>query len=49
MEDVAAEVKPLDKIPLKRAEAAISHIVTPEAFDAAAGEARLAELLRADR
>ncbi len=34
---------------MKRAEAAISHIITPEAFDAAAGEARLAELLRADR
>jgi beta-N-acetylhexosaminidase len=49
MEDVAAEVKALDKIHLKRAEAAISHIVMPEAFDAAAGEARLAELLRTDR
>jgi beta-N-acetylhexosaminidase len=47
MAEVAAEVKPLDKIHLKRAEAAISHIVTPEAFDVAAGESRLAELLRA--
>ncbi len=45
MEEVAAEVKPLDKIHLKRAQAAISHIVTPDEFDVVAGEARLAELL----
>lgn len=46
MREVAAEVKVLEKLHLKRAEAAISHIVAPEAFDVAAGEARLAELLR---
>ena len=47
MREVAGEAKPLDKIHLRRAEAAISHIVTPEAFDVARGEAHLAELLRA--
>jgi beta-N-acetylhexosaminidase len=46
MKEVASEVKPLEKMPLKRAEAALAHIVAPEEFDIAAGEARLAELLR---
>jgi len=46
MREVAAEAKPLDNIHLKRAEAAISHILVPEEFDVARGEARLAELLR---
>jgi beta-N-acetylhexosaminidase len=46
MREVAAEVKPLEKIPLKRAEAALAHIVAPEEFDVIAGEARLVELLR---
>lgn len=46
MKDVASEVKPLEEIHLRRAEAALAQIVTPEEFDVAAGEARLAELLR---
>jgi beta-N-acetylhexosaminidase len=45
MREVASEVKPLEKIHLKRAEAALAHIVAPDAFDVAAGEARLHELL----
>lgn len=47
MREVAAEAKPLDNIHLKRAETAISHIVTPEDFDVARGEVRLDELLGA--
>jgi hypothetical protein len=43
---VATEVQPLEKDSLKRAEAALAQLVTPEEFDVAAGEARLAELLR---
>jgi beta-N-acetylhexosaminidase len=46
MKEVASEAKPLEKGPLKRAEAALAQIATREEFDAAAGEARLAELLR---
>jgi len=46
MRDVASEAKLLEKIPLKRAEAALAHLVAPQAFDVAAGEARLAELMR---
>ncbi len=47
MKEVASEAKPLEEIHLKRAEAALAQLVTPEEFDIAAGEARLAELLRA--
>lgn len=46
MKQVASEAKPLEKAPLKRAEAALAQIVSPQEFDVAAGEARLAELLR---
>ena len=45
MVDIAAEVKPLDDIHLKRAQSALAHLVPPEPFDVEAGEARLAELL----
>ncbi len=45
MGDVAAEVKPLDDIHLKRAQTALAHLVAPEPFDVEAGEARLVELL----
>jgi len=46
MREVAKEVQPLEKDHLKRAEAALARLVTPEEFDVAAAEARLAELLR---
>lgn len=46
MREMAGEVKPLEKGPLKRAQAALAHLVVPEDFDAEAGEVRLAELLR---
>jgi beta-N-acetylhexosaminidase len=46
MVDIAAEVKPLDDIHLKRAQSALAHLTTPEPFDVEAGGARLAELLR---
>jgi beta-N-acetylhexosaminidase len=45
MVDIAAEVKPLDDIHLKRAQSALAHLVEPEPFDVEAGEARVAELL----
>jgi beta-N-acetylhexosaminidase len=45
MVEVASEVKPLDGHALRRAEHALSHLVAPEEFDPAAGEARLTELL----
>ena len=45
MRDIAAEAKPLEDLPLKRAQAAIGLIATPQEFDVPAGEARLAELL----
>jgi len=45
MREVAAEAKPLEGLPQKRAEAALAHLSAPEAFDAVAAEARLAELL----
>ena len=45
MRQVASEVKILDGIPLKRAEAALAHLVTPDAFDPNAAEVRLAQLL----
>lgn len=46
MRDVAEEAKPLDGIALKRAQAALSHLGTPVAFDPAAAGMRLSELLR---
>lgn len=46
MKEVASEVKPLEDVHLRRAEAALARIVTPEEFDVEAGEARLAELMR---
>ena len=45
MKLVASEAKVLDGIALKRAEAALAHLVTPDPFDPAAAEARLAQLL----
>ena len=45
MVEVASEVKPLDGHALRRADHALSHLITPEEFDPAAGEARLTELL----
>ncbi len=50
MKLVASEVKPLEGAPLKRAEAALAHLVQPDIFDRdpfdpGAAEARLAQLL----
>ncbi|MGZ5925232.1 MAG: beta-N-acetylhexosaminidase [Rhizomicrobium sp.] len=50
MKLVASEVKPLEGLPLKRAEAALAHLVQPDIFDRdpfdpRAAEARLAQLL----
>ena len=45
MREVASDVKELEGLPLKRSEAALAHLSAPSAFDAAAAEARLAELL----
>jgi beta-N-acetylhexosaminidase len=42
---VASEAKRLEGLPLKRAEAALAHLARPDAFDPAAAEARLAQLL----
>ena len=39
------EVKPLEGVPLKRAEQALAHLTEPGAFDPEAAEARLKELL----
>ncbi|HWA90364.1 MAG TPA: beta-N-acetylhexosaminidase [Rhizomicrobium sp.] len=47
MRDVAEEAKPLDGAALKRAQAALSHLRSPTAFDASAASARLSELLGA--
>ena len=47
MKLVASEAKILEGVPLKRAEAALAHLVRPDPFDPAAAEARLAELLAA--
>jgi len=47
MKHVAGEAKPLEGASLKRAEAALGHLVTPAAFDPAEAEARLGELLAA--
>ena len=45
MKEVAGESRPLEGPPWERAELALSHLAPPEAFDAAAAEARLTELL----
>ncbi|HTW35854.1 MAG TPA: beta-N-acetylhexosaminidase [Rhizomicrobium sp.] len=45
MRDVAKEAKALEGAALKRANAALAHLVAPQDFDAQAGEARLASLL----
>lgn len=45
MREVAAEAKPLQDHWLRRCEAALAHLSPPEPLDAAAGEARLAQLL----
>ena len=45
MAEVASEVKELEGQALRRAEHALSHLSTPDAFDPAAAEARLAELM----
>ena len=45
MKLVASEVKILDGVPLKRAEAALAHLVKPDPFDPAAAEVRLTQLL----
>jgi beta-N-acetylhexosaminidase len=45
MKEVAGEAKTLEGASLKRAEAALAHLVSPGAFDAIAVEAHLAELL----
>src|SRR5215469_6458527 len=45
MREVAEEAKPLEDIHLKRAEAALAHLASPQDFDVAAGEARLSELM----
>jgi len=46
MTEVASEVKELDGQALRRAEHALSHLSTPDAFDPAAAEARLAEIMK---
>ena len=45
MREIATELKPLEDIHLKRAEAALAHLSTPEEFDIQAAEAQLAALL----
>ena len=45
MKEVASEVKPLEGQALRHADHALVHLVEPDAFDPAAAEARLAELL----
>jgi beta-N-acetylhexosaminidase len=45
MKEVATESKPLEDLPLKRAEAALAHLEPPEEFDAKAGTDRLNTLL----
>src|ERR1700744_4076033 len=47
MREIAVELKPLDDIHLKRADAALAHLDQPGEFDAIRGAARLAELLGA--
>lgn len=45
MREISIELKPLEDIHLKRAEAALAHLSAPEEFDIQAAEARLAALL----
>ena len=45
MREIATELKPLEDIHLKRAEAALAHLSTPEEFDIQAAEVQLAALL----
>ena len=45
MREIATELKPLEDIHLKRADAALAHLSAPEEFDIQAAEARLAALL----
>jgi beta-N-acetylhexosaminidase len=45
MREIATELKPLEDIHLKRANAALAHLSTPEEFDIQAAEAQLAALL----
>ncbi|HSC59619.1 MAG TPA: beta-N-acetylhexosaminidase [Rhizomicrobium sp.] len=45
MREIATELKPLEDIHLKRAEAALAHLSMPEEFDIQAAEAQLAALL----
>ncbi len=45
MREVAEEAKPLEGVSLKRAQAALAHLVRPSGFDPEAAQARLAELL----
>ena len=45
MREIATELKPLEDIHLKRADAALAHLTQPGEFDTRAGEARLADLL----
>ena len=47
MKEVAREAGPLEGVSLKRAEQALSHLITPEAFDPAGAQVRLNELLAA--
>ena len=47
MKGVAAEAKPLEGLPLRRAEHALSHLSTPDAFDPTAAEGRLRALMAA--
>jgi len=47
MREVAEEAKPLEGLSLKRAQSALAHLSAPDAFDPAAGQARLAALLGA--
>ncbi|MBI1330991.1 MAG: beta-N-acetylhexosaminidase [Alphaproteobacteria bacterium] len=47
MREIAEETKVLEGLAQKRCEAALAHLVRPEAFDVEAAEARLAELLGA--
>jgi len=46
MREVAAEAKPLDDNHLRRAQAALARLETPDEIDVDAGEARLVELMR---
>jgi len=45
MKEVAGEAKPLEGVPLKRAEHALSHLAPPEPLDASWLESRLTDLL----